>query len=851
MSRFSAQRRSVLRPTAALGALVIATAGLTALPASATKVGDVVTLDIVGITDFHGALEQAPYLAGQIDAIKTANPDTVFVSAGDNIGGSTYASAIQQDQPTIDVLNAMGLEASAVGNHEFDQGYGDLSGRVVPAADWTYLGANVNGESPELASYHLWEAAGVTVGFIGTVTTDTPSIVAADGIQGLTFAPEAATTNAVATQLTDSNDTNGEADVIVALAHTGVTPEFMNALDATLVDAVFAGHSHVEVNETAPIPVIQGGASGANLSRMTITYNTTSGATAATGTNISLDTEANPDLPTNATVQGLVDEALAEAEVLGREVVGTVDGPLNNGANTGGDPGSNRGTESPLGNLLGDVAKWTVEQNSPVKPDFGIINPGGVRAPLDADNDGKITYAEAFATQPFGNTVGTIDLTGAQVIQMLEEQFQDPTQDRPVLRLGLSEEIRYVYDPSAERGSMITKVFVDDAPISPTETYTVASNTFLIAPVPEGTDAPDGFAAIQDGTNFTETGVVDLQGLVDYLAAHPQLSVDYSQRSVGITPKAAPVAGQQLTVDLASLGFTTTEPKPIKADVRYGNQVLASTTTFDHAITDKSDETGRASVTFTVPAGFTGVGDLVVDLTLEPRSTPGGQEFGFFLNDSWSGKANHEFMYGKFTDEVLIGDFDGDGTDSITVRRGNQYYINNAPHGGQAEKVISYGRPSDTVLVGDFNGDGTDTLAVRRGNVYHVKNTLTSGPADQIIGYGRPGDTVLVGNFDGQNGDSFTVRRGNTYYVKNTIASGNADQVIAYGKPTDTTLTGDFNGDGTDTFAVRRGNAYHVKNTITGGPADFVQAYGRTSDEVYVGDWNGDNTDTLGVRRHP
>ncbi|MBO4228683.1 hypothetical protein, partial [Bradyrhizobium neotropicale] len=108
-------------------------------------------------------------------------------------------------------------------------------------------------------------------------------------------------------------------------------------------------------------------------------------------------------------------------------------------------------------------------------------------------------------------------------------------------------------------------------------------------------------------------------------------------------------------------------------------------------------------------------------------STAGGQpqpqpEYGFFLTNGWKGGiADHAFMYGRFSDEVLIGDWDGDGQDSITVRRGATFYVNNHPRGGEAEKVFVYGRPGDVVLVGDWDGDGVDTLAVRRGSVYHVK----------------------------------------------------------------------------------------------------------------------------------
>jgi myo-inositol-hexaphosphate 3-phosphohydrolase len=182
----------------------------------------------------------------------------------------------------------------------------------------------------------------------------------------------------------------------------------------------------------------------------------------------------------------------------------------------------------------------------------------------------------------------------------------------------------------------------------------------------------------------------------------------------------------------------------------------------------------------------------------------GGPATGFFLNDSWGPVADHVFQYGRLTDRVLIGDWDGDGVSTIMVRRENRFYVSNELRGGRAQQEFVYGRPGETVLVGDWNGDGRDTLAIRRGNAYHLKNTVSGGPADRVVVYGRAGDQVLVGDWDGDRDDTLAVRRGSTYYVKNTIAAGPADRVVVYGRPGDEVYVGDWNGDGTDTLGLRR-----------------------------------------------
>ncbi|EPD28672.1 hypothetical protein HMPREF9237_00199 [Actinotignum schaalii FB123-CNA-2] len=180
---------------------------------------------------------------------------------------------------------------------------------------------------------------------------------------------------------------------------------------------------------------------------------------------------------------------------------------------------------------------------------------------------------------------------------------------------------------------------------------------------------------------------------------------------------------------------------------------------------------------------------------------------------------------------------------------GNMFYLSNTWQATVADLVFSYGRAGDEVLVGDWDGDGVDTFAVRRGNVFYVKNSLASGAADRVFSYGRVGNEVLVGDWDGDGVDTFAVRRGNVFYVKNSLASGAADTVFSYGRASDATLAGDFDGDGRDTLSIRRGNTIHVNNSLVSGNADYALPYGRVSDELFIGDWDSNGTDTPTVRR--
>ncbi|MCC8102402.1 MAG: hypothetical protein LIP11_09170 [Clostridiales bacterium] len=209
----------------------------------------------------------------------------------------------------------------------------------------------------------------------------------------------------------------------------------------------------------------------------------------------------------------------------------------------------------------------------------------------------------------------------------------------------------------------------------------------------------------------------------------------------------------------------------------------------------------------------------------------------FYINYTLEGgNADLTFTYGRASDEVLIGDWDGDGIDTICVRRGNRFYFSNTL-GGEADFYIDFGRTSDEVVAGDWDGDGCDTICVRRGNHYYINNTLESGNAAIDFTFGRIDDEVLSGDWDGDGYDTLCIRRGITYYINNTLEGGNAAIHFTFGRTSDSVLSGDWDGDGCDTLCIRRGNHYYINNTLEGGNAAIDFTYGRTGDEVYAGVW--------------
>ena len=620
------------------------------------------TINLLNFNDFHGRIDTGltvPF-AATIQQLRGEYPDSsLLLAAGDNIGASLFNSSVQRDQPTIDVLNALGVKASAVGNHEFDQGYADLTDRVIGKdgkrnAQWDYLGANVykkGTQTPALPEYSIQDVDGVKVGVIGAVTQETSTLVSPGGIKDIDFGDPVEAVNRVAKQLTDGNESNGEADVIVAEYHEGAasneddetgkptldeqkaaSPVFTKIVDQTdpAVDVIFTAHTHMKYSYTDPAhngrPVIQTGSYAANVGQVVLDYNkdtdtvtykksgNVASLTAPEGTDkADFDAELAAKDETVAKVKTIVDDALKIADEKGQVKVGSVAADITTAFKDG--KRDDRASESTLGNLVADSLLASLSSADRGGAEIGVVNPGGLRAELcrtganDAcslASDGSITYAQANAVLPFLNNLWTTTLTGAQFKEALEQQWQldadGNVPSRPYLQLGLSHNVSYTYDPNAEQGHHITSVTVNGEPLDPNRDYRIGSFSFLL-------QGGDNFRAFAAGKDTKDTGLVDRDAWIEYIGANSPLKPRYDRRAVAVTgvPAAdtAVKAGTSFTLSFSKLTLTSLGvPAETKLTAKIGDAEVGSAEVKDG---------DTAELTVTVPASLAaGTATLVV-----------------------------------------------------------------------------------------------------------------------------------------------------------------------------------------------------------------------------------------------
>lgn len=606
------------------------------IPAGLTQI------NILNLNDFHGRIDTdgkgtlgknfACTMLSQRGALGASS--TLMLGAGDLIGASPFTSAVQDDNPTIDFLNAIGMNASSVGNHEFDKGFKDLTDRVEPRAAYEYVGANVylkGTTTPAIKPYEMYTVNGVRVAVVGGVTKDTPALVDGAGVAGLDFGDPVEGVNRVADQLTDGNAANGEADVIIAEYHEGgpyssttgtladqlAVPVFAHLVNDTSpkVAAIMQGHTHQAYVYDVQIPgapagqtrpVLQTGQYAAAVGKIQLGYDVAAKkVTAYNAMNVAAVAPSPACLanPQYLAAAKIIDDAIAYAAPIAAQPIGKITSDITRAFNNGAE---DRQRESALSNLI--AQQYVESVNAPGRiggAQIGMMNPGGVRADLTYGSDGTVTFAQAAAIMPFGNTIKTADYTGAQVKQILEEQWQPDGSSRQFLAMGLSKNVTYTYDPARARNDRVTGVYLDGTPIDPTATYTVASNSFLVTNIGSAA-GPDNFATFLKGANYRDSGLVDQNAFMDWIKANSPVTPSQVQHGVGVL--AAPtVTGEKNRpqtftmrlegVDLASKGAPANTVASIRIN---GVQVATAPITTVRVATPSPTRDGVAQVSFTL-----------------------------------------------------------------------------------------------------------------------------------------------------------------------------------------------------------------------------------------------------------
>lgn len=567
---------------AALGAL----AGCASTPAPPPAP---VHLRVIGFNDFHGNLEPAQLtltlpdparpggtlrvptggataFAGLVNALRAGAPHSVLVSAGDMIGAAPLVSTMFRHESTMEVMNHIGVDVAAAGNHEFDAGTAELK-RVIaggcapnapgavmnscvlktyPGAHFPLLAANVEGPGgqPLLAPSWVTQVGPVKVGFIGAVTRSTPGIVVPSGVAGLRFTDEADAINRAAAAL----KAQGVHTLIVTMHEGGeiggggvfgdwndercprlrgpivdlaarITPD---------VDLILSGHSHQGYRcIIGGRPVIQSFSYSRGLSATDLWIDPQTGRVDRAATrsrNLPVLNELTPaaqrealaaaqPAPWDAVLRQVQPDAAVAQEVAAfaaaaaprtQREVGRIDGSFERGAANG---------LNTAGWLIADAQLAATRAPDRGGAQLALMNSGGIRADLLCRGTPPcpVTFGEAFTMQPFGNSLVVMSFSGAELKALLESQ-QPPTRNAPHLLIP-SASLQYRWVASAPPGQHVQEVLIDGQPLRMDATYRVTVNSYLA-------EGGDGFELLKTGRERLG-GMVDLDALIAFLQTGP------------------------------------------------------------------------------------------------------------------------------------------------------------------------------------------------------------------------------------------------------------------------------------------------------------------------------------------
>jgi 2',3'-cyclic-nucleotide 2'-phosphodiesterase (5'-nucleotidase family) len=487
-------------------------------------------LRLIGTNDVHGALEPRPdangvmrgglaYVAAAIERARAEcqTPDctSLLLDGGDEFQG-TPASNFAFGRPIVDIFNRLGYAAAALGNHEFDWGQDTLRARMRQAR-YPFLSANVRdtlGRAvPWIRRDTLIVRDGLRIGIIGVSTRQTATSTRASNVVGLRFDDPAP----VVDTLTRALRANG-AQVVVVVAHAGAfcdrsgesacAGEIVDLAQHLTqhVDAIISGHTHSLVNSIVNgIPIVQGRSSGQAIDVVDLPLDPGESAMPAH--------EVREVFPDSFPPDTAVAEIVARAT---EAVASRVKRPVARIAEYMKKSASGAEEQVPLGNLIADAMR--VEG----KGDIGMMNNGGIRAPLRA---GTATYGDLFEVQPFGNILYRVSIGGRDLRDYLERLVG---RRRPIVHLS---GVVVEYDTTHAPGSRIVNVRVGGTPLEDARTYTVVVNDFEYT---GGSGLGFGSAA----KRAENLDMVDLDAFVDYLAHLPQpVTAPADNRFVIVAPQ--------------------------------------------------------------------------------------------------------------------------------------------------------------------------------------------------------------------------------------------------------------------------------------------------------------------------
>ncbi|MGB6396764.1 MAG: bifunctional metallophosphatase/5'-nucleotidase [Bradyrhizobium sp.] len=523
-----------------------------------------VDVRILAINDFHGNLRPPPggiriadpddktktvvvpaggaeQMASLLTQLREGHPNNIFVSAGDLIGASPLLSAMFHDEPTIESMSMMGLELSAVGNHEFDKGKDELlrmqnggchpidkcqGPRPFRGAKFHYLAASTFDRATGkniFPPYEIREFEGIPVAFIGLTLKGTPGIVSPVGIEGLEFRDEAVTVNALVPELAARG-----VEAIVVLIHEGGVPtgdynecpgisgpivDIVKELDAA-VGVVISGHTHkAYVCDIDGRLVTSGDKFGTLVTAIDLKLDrATKKIIGAKANNVIVRSNFYPKDPEQTALILSYDK---DAAPIADRRAGSIKETLSRVPNDAG--------ESVLGDVIADAQLAATSAIANGGAVIALTNPGGIRTDIIKSEDGIATYADLFASQPFRHQLVTLTLTGAQIKDALEQQWIDP--NRPRI-LQVSKGFSYAWDATKPSGAHVIaeRMTLNGKRIDPAARCRVTVNNYLSV-------GGDGFAVFKQGTG-QQYGVYDVDALYAYFLANSPIAPTRTDRVI-------------------------------------------------------------------------------------------------------------------------------------------------------------------------------------------------------------------------------------------------------------------------------------------------------------------------------